>query len=93
MVLNLLQSYGIDGQIEGEHLQGGVGELPAMNTVRVLVADAEAERAVRVIDDWQAENPVEVAVGDSHIRHDYAAFFLVFVLGVVVGVAVMMFAQ
>ncbi|MGM0564687.1 MAG: DUF2007 domain-containing protein [Pseudomonadota bacterium] len=93
MVLNLLHSYGIEGQIEGEHLQGGVGELPAMDIVRVLVENAEADRAMRVIDEWQEENPVEVAVGDSRVRHDYAAFFLVFVVGVVVGVAVMLFAQ
>lgn len=30
MVLNLLEQEGIEGRIEGEYLQGGVGDLQAM---------------------------------------------------------------
>ena len=54
MILNLLQQHGIDGKIEGEYLQGGVGELQAMNFVRVTVDEADYDRARTVIDDWDA---------------------------------------
>jgi hypothetical protein len=39
MILNLLQQQGITGRIEGEYLQGGIGELQAMGFVRVLVSE------------------------------------------------------
>jgi len=54
MILNLLQQQGIDCRVDGEYLQGGVGELQAMNIVRVLVADSEYEKAQAVINEWDA---------------------------------------
>ena len=54
MILNLLQQQGIECRIDGEYLQGGVGELQAMNFVRVLVEDHDVSRAKAVIDEWDA---------------------------------------
>ena len=45
MILHLLQQSGIPGHVEGEYLQGGIGELPAAGLVNVVVADEQAERA------------------------------------------------
>jgi hypothetical protein len=36
-----VEQRGISGRIEGEYLQGGIGELEAMDFVRVLVADED----------------------------------------------------
>lgn len=53
MVLHMLENHGIDGRIEGEHLSGGVGELPAFGLVRVLVDESDVERARGIIAEWE----------------------------------------
>jgi len=55
MILNLLQQQGIDCRVDGEYLQGGVGELQAMNIVRVLVDESEYGNAQAVINEWDAK--------------------------------------
>ena len=54
MILNLLEQEGIYGRVDGEYLPGGVGELQAMNLVRVMVDESDYERARQVISDWEA---------------------------------------
>ena len=57
MVLNLLEQRGISGRIEGEYLQGGIGELQAMGFVRVLVAEEDYAEARQIIGEWEATQP------------------------------------
>lgn len=57
MILHLLQGAGIEGQVLGEHLQGGVGELPAAGLVRVVVEEAQEARARGLIADWERLQP------------------------------------
>jgi hypothetical protein len=57
MILNLLEQHGISGHIEGEYLQGGIGELSAMGFVRVLVADEDHTAAMQLISEWEAIQP------------------------------------
>jgi hypothetical protein len=59
MILNLLEQRGISGHIEGEYLQGGIGELSAMGFVRVLVADENYAEAMQIINEWEAIQPPE----------------------------------
>jgi len=59
MILNLLQQYGISGRIEGEYLQGGVGELQAMGFVRVLVSEDDYANARKIIDEWESIQPAD----------------------------------
>ena len=54
MILNLLQQGGIESRIDGEFLQGGAGELQAMNMVRVLVNEADYSAAQSIINEWDA---------------------------------------
>lgn len=54
MVLHQLQQAGIHAEIIGEHLQGGIGELPAIGNIRVVVSPEDAENARQVIADWDA---------------------------------------
>jgi len=56
VVKNLLESEGIAAFVQGEHLQGGVGELAAMNLVKVSVHDADAASA-RCPDRRMGEQP------------------------------------
>jgi hypothetical protein len=57
MVLNLLEQHGIAGRIEGEYLQGGIGELSAMGFVHVLVDEENYAAAMQIISEWEAIQP------------------------------------
>lgn len=57
MVLNLLEQHGITGRVEGEYLQGGIGELSAMGFVRVLVDEKDHAAAMQIIGEWEAIQP------------------------------------
>lgn len=54
MILGLLEQQRIPGRIEGEYLQGGVGELQAMGLVRVLVSEADYADARKIINEWES---------------------------------------
>lgn len=54
LVMHQLQQAGIAASIEGEYLQGGIGELPAAGNIRVVVPDDDADEARQVIADWEA---------------------------------------
>jgi hypothetical protein len=54
LVMHQLQQAGIDARIEGEYLQGGIGELPAAGNVRVVVNPKDEAEARAVIADWEA---------------------------------------
>jgi hypothetical protein len=52
LVLHQLQQAGLDARIQGEHLQGGMGDLPALGNVRIMVNDMDEVEARQVIADW-----------------------------------------
>ena len=86
MILNLLEQRGISGRIEGEYLQGGVGELQAMGFVRVLVSEENYAEARQIIGEWEsiqlpAEDPKPEARTSGGIR--------IFIAGAIVGAAIM----
>ncbi len=86
MVLNLLELHDISGRIEGEYLQGGIGELQAMGFVRVLVAEEDYDEARQVISDWEAAQPPDVN-SMSEKRTDGG--IQIFIAGSLFGAAVM----
>jgi hypothetical protein len=57
MVLNLLQQQGVAGRIEGEYLQGAIGQLPARGLVRVVVDDEDLAAARAIVAAFEAEQP------------------------------------
>ena len=52
MVKDVLALAGIEAYVAGDYLQGGVGTLPALDLVKVLVADADYAAARRMVDEW-----------------------------------------
>lgn len=54
LVMHQLQQAGIEASIQGEYLQGGIGELPAIGNIRVMVPVEDEEVALQVIADWEA---------------------------------------
>lgn len=54
LVMHQLQQAGLEAIIQGEFLQGGIGELPAAGNIRVLVGEDDVDEARQVIADWDA---------------------------------------
>jgi len=54
MIKGLLEQYKIRAFIQGEYLQGGVGELPAADLVTVSVDDEHQIEAKKIIHEWGA---------------------------------------
>ncbi len=52
----LLESEGIACHVSGGYLAGGIGELPALGLVQVLVADEDEGRALDVLTVLQADS-------------------------------------
>lgn len=86
MILNLIEQRGISGRIEGEYLQGGIGELAAMGFVRVLVADEDYAEAMQIISEWEAIQPPEEK---SKPETSASISLRIFISGVFVGAAIM----
>jgi Putative prokaryotic signal transducing protein len=58
LIRQLLEAEGIPAFIQGEYLQGAVGELPANTEILVHVADENADAARVVVDEWESAEPV-----------------------------------
>jgi hypothetical protein len=49
----MLDGHGIAAHVLGEQLQGGVGELPAGNFIKLMVADEDHSKARRLVLEWE----------------------------------------
>lgn len=84
MLQDVLKQQGLAALVLGEHLQGGVGELPAAGLVRLVTDDLDAERARQLIAQWEATQPGEPTPPLPQRAGSRAKWFL---LGVLVGAA------
>lgn len=82
MILNLLEIEGISGRIDGEFLQGGMGELPATGLVRVMVDEKDYQAAKVIVDRWDAAQPAQSPYQASV---EPVRKFPIFIAGVAVG--------
>ena len=57
IVRGLLEQQGIAARVNGEYLQGGIGELPLVDLITVSVADADVDAALEVIRDYEESPP------------------------------------
>jgi hypothetical protein len=81
MILNLLGQEGIEGRVDGEYLPGGVGELQAINLVRVMVDETDHERAAQIIKNWEAIETENEEIAKNR-KSSGASLFLV---GAIIG--------
>ncbi|QDD91182.1 putative signal transducing protein [Pseudomonas oryzihabitans] len=63
LLLAVLASEGISGFLAGRHLLGGIGDLPAVGLLGLLVEDEEAARAQALIAAYNAATPLP---GEDH---------------------------
>jgi len=57
LVAGLLESKGIETHVGGTYLQGGIGELAAMDFATVSVDEQDVARSRSIIDKYEASNP------------------------------------
>lgn len=60
MLVGMLASEGILASIQGEHLLGAMGELPALGLLALFVPAAELQRARELIDEYNRAEPIDV---------------------------------
>ena len=59
MIKDILAQAGIQAHVVGDYLQGGVGTLPALDLVKVLVTDADYATARDMIEAWISAGDAE----------------------------------
>ena len=88
MIQGMLDQQGITSRIDGEFLQGGVGELQATGIVRVMTEKNDYENAKKIILEWDKKQvgiePKKEIIKKEKGRSVYA------ILGFVAGMALMM---
>ncbi|MCW9014688.1 MAG: DUF2007 domain-containing protein [Gammaproteobacteria bacterium] len=57
IVKGMLEANGIDAYVDGQYLQGGIGELATMDFAAVSVDDNDGKRAREIIAEYENKNP------------------------------------
>lgn len=83
MVKNLLEINDIPSEILGEHLQGGIGELPATGVIRVMVSGDDYDEACRIISDWETVQPQTIDDAENNKKSGFGRILLSFILGAI----------
>ncbi|MFF7705936.1 putative signal transducing protein [Pseudomonas sp. NPDC007930] len=65
VLLVMLASEGIGAHLQGRDLVGAMGELPAIGLLNLAVDDAQAERALALINQYTSALPVAGEEPDS----------------------------
>lgn len=86
MILHLLEQQGLSGRVDGEYLQGAIGELPAAGLVRVMVDEHDYAAAKKLVDQWDARQPAQEAPALPAVRKSHPGIgWGVFACGLVAG--------
>lgn len=85
MLVHLLAQSGIAAHILGEALQGAVGELPAGNIIRLMVADKDYERARELLLQWERASPAAEPVATPGKRFRFVAALVFMAAGFAAG--------
>ena len=88
MISDLISQVGIHCRVDGEFLQGGVGELFAGDFVRVLVEDEDYEQARLVVNTWQATQVNQIStdpVAKNKSSNNVLSIFIALVIGLLIG--------
>ncbi|GGY34895.1 hypothetical protein GCM10011297_04960 [Bacterioplanes sanyensis] len=85
MLVGLLHQHGcVSARVEGDGLQGAVGELPTMDLVRIQVNDNEVDHARDIIQAWEQQQPATPEEPSSSSSDWINGVMLGFIVGVVV---------
>lgn len=75
MIKGLLKQYGIHAYVQGEYLQGGVGELPTIGLITLSVDDKHQAEGKKIINDWESASIIAEESSPSHVGGELNASF------------------
>ena len=70
LLCDLLKNEGLHARIDGEFLQGGIGDLQASGLVRVMIKASEYEQGRKIIDAWENYEDPYAALNLNVIKLD-----------------------
>lgn len=82
MILNLFEQSGLNGSIDDEPLQEGVGEPQAAGKVRVMIQEKDHVAAKAIIEAWDAKQSIEEEK-PSKTLHAFLWGFVGLIIGLV----------
>lgn len=81
MIVNLLDQEGITARIDGEYLQGGVGELQALGYIRVMVDEEDYHSAKDIVTQWDQQQIPPTQYSAPKNKNAFLAGLVGFVIG------------
>lgn len=85
MILILLEQSGLSARIDGEFLQGGIGDLQVTGIVRVMIEESDYQQAKLIVQEWDVKQPEqEVQKPVTRKRRGFVAGLIGFICGIVV---------
>ncbi len=89
LIKNLLEQHDIAARVDGEYLQGGVGDLQAINIVRVVVDGENYAKASEIVKEWESqEEPVIIKeVKETNKKHKPLYTIISIFVGIIIGIS------
>lgn len=85
IVSGMLQANGIEAHVGGHYLQGGIGELAAMDFASVYIDDNDREPARQLIDSYENHPPnTEQTRTQHHRTFNFPARWLIFIFCILI---------
>lgn len=86
IVNGMLQANGIDAHVGGHYLQGGIGELAAMDFASVYIDDSERNAARQLIASYEKGSPdTDPSETDKDRGSDSSTQFLILIFCISIG--------
>ena len=85
MIANLLEQADIYARVDGDFLQGGVGELQAFGLVKVRVNEEEYDRAREIVRQWEGTQSSHNDAGKDNLSFNHVHIGVSFLMGILVG--------
>ena len=90
IIAGLLKSNNIDAYVGGHYLQGGIGDLAAMEFATINVADEDVAQAKQIISDYEGD----INTTDNSNRNNYITPLIVFTISLfIIYVSAIIFAD
>ncbi len=70
LILNLFHQAGIAGRIDGEYLQGGIGELQPCGLISLLINSSDKDKAKEILRQWDAKEDIQLNLSGSGLIKD-----------------------
>jgi hypothetical protein len=68
LIQNLFNHAGIRSKINGEYLQGGIGELQPFGFITLFVNQEDQGRANEIVHQWDSKEHIEFDINDNSIN-------------------------